>query len=227
LEYLFKLATTEDYAGRRKVLTTDKQYDILFSHGPDLENVIERHGSLPEDPENLGMVRGPFEYFRIPGWLDLSKQEREAKDACAGTPFYDDSNKGPRAAWEWAYGYYWPGHLTDEYPNSNAQQWGYVSWDMLRLENSGILQQCCYSVSVDDELEKFLQPERRKALWQSQEERRRVSRTGQKGWWSFEESSKVECPLCPPPFPVKAYVALPQSPTTLEGWTEWVQERKL
>ncbi|KAI3331987.1 hypothetical protein HD806DRAFT_546240 [Xylariaceae sp. AK1471] len=71
LEYLLKLAKTEDYAGRRKLLTTDKQYDIPLAYGPDLQDLLESYGSPPKRPESLGTYGGRSKCFEALGWLSL------------------------------------------------------------------------------------------------------------------------------------------------------------
>ncbi|KAI0148796.1 hypothetical protein GGR57DRAFT_504913 [Xylariaceae sp. FL1272] len=93
-------------------------------------------------------------------------------------PAYDDMDPGPRAALEWGC-----------YDREN-RLWGYVFWDMERLEHSEVLKRQQDTVEIhrdSDRLGVLGRRERIIAFLRSREERKRIKRMGGFGWWDVHD----------------------------------------
>ncbi|KAI1270451.1 hypothetical protein F5Y18DRAFT_421945 [Xylariaceae sp. FL1019] len=104
-------------------------------------------------------------------------------------PVGDDMDPGPQAAWEWGYCFHY-------YEN---RSWGYVFWDMDRLERSGVLQTVQYisplpKIARKSDVDAIGELDHRQRvidLLRSRLERKKIKSMGGFGWWDFGDRSRI------------------------------------
>lgn len=102
-------------------------------------------------------------------------------------PFFNDTDPGPEDAWRWA-------HERDTcvgFVNSGIRRqvrhWAYVFWDSARLEKLGVLD-TPWQLPDEDPAPDYTEMRR------SHDRRSQIYMAGGRGWWSWEDESKVTWP---------------------------------
>lgn len=125
---------------------------------------------------------------------DITLDLRPEELAChMKRPFYADSDKGPATVWKWA-------HQTESWANwvyqknrRDLRRWGYVMWDLSRLDELGIFQNEWKDTGRREDLlleaqEAARQRSRMESSWKKREQ---IYMKGCTGWWSSEDHSMV------------------------------------
>ncbi|KAH8648442.1 hypothetical protein BX600DRAFT_115206 [Xylariales sp. PMI_506] len=177
LEFLYRLATAQGYTERRQLLSIDddKHNDEPGKLEQFLTIALNRWANAPWDG----------------AYMNFSQLDSESKAALVGKPFYEDLDPGPAAALDWLQGSELPGHVVGSSMTIDWRAWGYVFWDMARLEGSGILLGHREDARVFNELITLVDPDSQILLQRSQVERAKIKQRGGSGWWSFEDQAKV------------------------------------
>lgn len=104
--------------------------------------------------------------------------------------FFDDPDTGPLHIWRWAH----RGETSENFVNQgnrkSLREWGYVMWDQARLDESDILHSPWIPPSrnlAEDRKE----AKRREDMRRSWRIRSDIYNRGGRGWWSFEDGSKI------------------------------------
>ncbi|KAK5625957.1 hypothetical protein RRF57_001673 [Xylaria bambusicola] len=100
-------------------------------------------------------------------------------------PFYNDSNTGPKNAWRWAHIEECQSRWVYQEDRAELREWGYVMWDQIRLDMTGIFQgpweNTIEREPVLEDQEAGTEPAYMQNSW---EQREWVSKMGGSGWWS-------------------------------------------
>ncbi|KAH8592046.1 hypothetical protein B0O99DRAFT_744069 [Bisporella sp. PMI_857] len=113
-------------------------------------------------------------------------------------PYFQDPDTGPFDAWQWAHQWTTRAYFVNSDPRLSLRDWGYVMWDRSSLDKIGILgedwEEPDAVIQTDDEVRRYQQREA------SLRRRREIFRKGGRGWWSFEDESRIilEVPESPP-----------------------------
>ena len=118
-----------------------------------------------------------------------------------------DGDKGPEAAWRWAYG----GNTIEYWYNRSEQKFlrhrGYVMWDSVRLAQWGLLD--CESDQVPRGpmmKQKIMDEDQRRrenGMRDTFKARQEIWNQGGRGWWSAGDESRIVWPPSGPPKPPK------------------------
>ncbi|KAI1388155.1 uncharacterized protein F4822DRAFT_430910 [Hypoxylon trugodes] len=172
LEYLFHLTQTKSYTERRRLLSLD---DFNFGYDDEPGRLVQ-------------FMKWSLSWAGSPDWdyqdFSFDNLDEESMAFHIGKPFYDDGDEGPVTAWKLG------DYLVADPSLMRWRRWGYVFWDMSRLENSGIIEK---GLSEDSGFRRLRTTEaENRRLFESQEEREKIERAGGSGWWSFKDQSKVQ-----------------------------------
>ena len=109
--------------------------------------------------------------------------------------FSDDSDTGPKTAWQWAHWNLSMYHAVGSYKHTCLLRHGYVMWDHTRVEDF-------YNPSVEwnfhspysgeeAQTKRSIVENERETMMRSWQRRSDIFRKGGRGWWSFEDESQV------------------------------------
>ena len=122
----------------------------------------------------------------------LNDMTLEQANEASKIPLAAEPDRGPMEAWKWAYGPFFA-NCYFFYENRFLRQSAYVIWDKDRLALWGL-----FKGRRQDfiELENAYAPSReaKEAQWESQEARRKIYQEGGRGWWSPNDSSRIQWP---------------------------------
>ncbi|KAK8136767.1 hypothetical protein PG984_004707 [Apiospora sp. TS-2023a] len=112
-------------------------------------------------------------------------------------PYFPDPDPGPADAWRWAHQEESWAHWVYQPKRRDLRRWGYVMWDRSRLEAIDLFRESwnlsSYSSGAWEE-----QPhdaaQRRRCLRETWERREWIWKRGGRGWWSWDDESKVIYP---------------------------------
>jgi hypothetical protein len=125
-------------------------------------------------------------------WLEDFTQENER--AHIRPSFFEDPDSGPEYVWRWAHQEVTSRQFVNTNERRHLREWGYVFWDQYRLDLMGILQSP-FDEDNTPEVHETEDAIRRKAERKDSRRRRRtIYNEGGRGWWSFENESKVVWP---------------------------------
>lgn len=101
---------------------------------------------------------------------------------------------GPKQGWFWAHNDPDERRLIYARTRHHDRQWGYVLWDKSRIDAVGLTESA--STSPDHSTDRYIAVEQdhqqRARMQDSWIEREKVWSSGGRGWWSFEDESRVE-----------------------------------
>lgn len=125
----------------------------------------------------------------------LSELTQEGKEIYIKPSFFKDSDPGPAKVWWWVHQDEMPTSIVGVPRNWVYRKWGYVLWDICRLQDIGIFQNPFSEADWSrDEFDEFRQEDRDRSLRESWKKREKIWRAGGSGWWSFKDQSKVVWP---------------------------------
>lgn len=139
--------------------------------------------------------RGPgcslFDALMVQGYLESYTEEDEHVHISAQLAV--DGDKGPEAAWRWAYAENTNAYWFSINERAHLRQRGYVMWDSARISRWGLLDHewdglPCSSVSNEEE--RRHQDEMRDSF----EARHKIWGRGGRGWWSAGDESRIVWP---------------------------------
>ncbi|KAI1377752.1 hypothetical protein F4677DRAFT_415410 [Hypoxylon crocopeplum] len=181
LEMAYRLSTASTY----------QQWHALLSKG-------EERGCEPYTTGCFlyrGFEVGPN--ISIMTYDSLSNLNEEDRRFVAGSPFYDDPDRGPVSMWEWVYRDQLLGFLVADDRMIRHWQWAYPFWNLSRLQSAALLGDPSISESTQHtelELDVYNTPERMESLEKSQRARARLWNSDGTGYWSAENQEEVVWP---------------------------------
>jgi len=96
----------------------------------------------------------------------------------------------------------------------SLREWGYVMWDRSSLDNCGVFEaEWEQPDAVPSTADEIRRDEQRQA---SLDRRGKIYRMGGRGWWSFEDESKIVWPIGKSPLERAALAAKRERETTKE-----------
>lgn len=105
--------------------------------------------------------------------------------------FYNDPDPGPEKAWRWAHQVSWKIDFINGWQCEEERRWGYVMWDLERLEEWKTLDQP-WRLTTLPEAERNARQYRLEIMQASHQRREEIAKRGGQGWWSSKDESKVK-----------------------------------
>lgn len=109
------------------------------------------------------------------------------------TPFFGDPDSGPSDGWRWAHQDETWANFVNQDNRKTLREWGYVMWNRVRLDESGIFQDI-WEPSYPNDEESQVEIQRRAEMEASWEARSKIYIAGGRGWWAFGNHGRVIWP---------------------------------
>jgi len=171
--FIHKLSLATTYEDRRKLLGQERP---TYTY-PNLDSALSEPHCFLED--------------------DVLGDGADLKTLGIGEPFYADPDSGPVDVWRWAHLDNPPDLFVNIKELSPFRMWGYVFWDLIRIDNTNVMQNeldwpfdLGQSYLRDIELERE-QWELSREWSESVDRRTVIYQNGGEGWFALENESKV------------------------------------
>jgi hypothetical protein len=169
LEVIWDVITAESYQDR---------YQLLESKGCPSKMDVFLYGAL----------------WQVNVWREYQHPAEDPESAHVPRALSRELDAGPKQAWLWAHRD--PDNRAWIYarPWHYDRQWGYVLWDKSRIEAVGLLESpwTAPGPSADMFIDREEDQQERTRMQNSWDQRAKVWSSGGRGWWSWEDESRVE-----------------------------------